>query len=57
MIIEFLLEIEDLQEICGAVGIPDWEDLSMNEHQPLRTLELSQVIGKCLLFLRFHQVD
>ncbi|KAI8668478.1 SNF2-rel-dom domain-containing protein [Fusarium keratoplasticum] len=38
------VEIEDLQEICGAVGIPDWEDLSMNEHQPLRTLELSQVI-------------
>ncbi|RSL89884.1 hypothetical protein CEP51_000959 [Fusarium floridanum] len=37
-------ETQDLQEICGAVGIPDWEDLSMNEHQPLRTLEPSQVI-------------
>lgn len=51
----FLPGTADLQEICGAVGIPDWEDLSMNEHQPFRTLEPSQVIGKCLfLFLQFH---
>ncbi|RTE76988.1 hypothetical protein BHE90_008551 [Fusarium euwallaceae] len=43
-ITEFVPEMQDLQEICGAVGIPDWEDLSMNEHQPLRTVEPSQVI-------------
>ncbi|EEU39657.1 uncharacterized protein NECHADRAFT_82059 [Fusarium vanettenii 77-13-4] len=44
MITEYLPETGDLQEICGAVGIPDWEDLRMNEHQPLRILEPSQVI-------------
>ncbi|RSM20303.1 hypothetical protein CDV31_000798 [Fusarium ambrosium] len=51
-ITEFVPETQHLQEICGAVGIPDWEDLSMNEHQHLRTVEPSQVIDAFAVHLK-----